>query len=130
MKIRTGHVTNSSSSSFAILGTSSQKFIDAAKAQGIDLLAKANEGCEKEEWLYLKLPEALEEKGWVQYGQYSPYDGAGEGDGYVGEDLEKMPQDITLQQFAELAVENIEKKTGVKMDPNDFSVISEGWYNG
>ncbi len=101
MKVRTGFVSNSSSSSFCICG--------------IYLEDKENQ-----EELY----EKAEKNGlYASYGPNSDYS-----DGfYVGLEIGNMKPDETRTQFEQRATEKIKEVLG---EDAKCSFITEGWYDG
>lgn len=104
MKIRSGFVSNSSSSSFCILGVE----VDSDTFEKVDAIPY-NE----------RTTETLNGETSISYeGQY-----------YVGYDPGKMKEDETLSQFKDRIVDAA-SKVGITIKKEEISWITDGGYNG
>lgn len=109
MKIRTGFVSNSSSSSFCILGVTTDEIEKQVTLvdENFDWYERCNDDLEFENWI-------------------SEY----ESGGAVGIDPHKMDDSLTVAQNKENVAEKINKNFGTAFTKCDIGFITDGGYNG
>ena len=117
MKIRNGFVSNSSSSSFCILGIQ-------YKGYGADEKFETNEYVEKFEELSAKCYSDKECVLTIQYGIEEYYEGLLAG-AYPG----AMKDDETLKEFKQRIVADF-KKYDIEVEMNDLEWHTDGGYEG
>lgn len=100
MKIRTGFVSNSSSTSFAIVGAEFDENKSEIEHTAYELM--------------LKYPEFS----IYQEDYYTPV--------YVGVPLFRMNEDVTLREFKQ----DVMKKMNEFIPVESVSILSDGWYDG
>jgi len=114
MKIRMGFVSNSSSSSFCIIGT-----------ENSDLIRKLAEAENKsfdydgEDWdddKYDYFGYGCNEGEVIDfYGDESPY--------YAGIDLKKFGEDISIKEMKKLFIKKVKKELGVDVEEEDVALL-------
>jgi hypothetical protein len=131
MKIRSGFVSNSSSSSFLIYGTTLdagevstivKKMCDEGKCKDYEGKLVQFEDIDGEELYslveYLKLPKGID----VHSPSYSDVV-------YVGASWDTVKDDETGKEFKNRVFETL-KEAGLNIKKNELDTLAESWYDG